>query len=148
MELWHSCEPVPRSPEAWDDALASGKAGILELGSDPRMRLRVDGRDYGIAVGGDARVTRLPVSPGAHVLDFISDEYVFAVRREVSVGPGQTARLVLALRDQLPKAVAPGEGWYIGQSGGRPIFTNVPQKPAVSAASALAKRDGSRTLAE
>ena len=90
-----------------DAALASGRFGVLELGSDPRMRLRVDGRNYGLFVGGDAHVTRLPLTPGTHVLDFISDEHAFAVRREVSVGAGETKRIVIDLRDHLRKASDP-----------------------------------------
>jgi hypothetical protein len=110
IDLWRTCDPIPRTHDAWDEALASGRAGMLELGSKPRARLRIDGRNYGIYVGGDARVTRLPVSPGAHVLDFIDDAHVAAVRRTVDVRAGETKRIVLELRERLPAPLDPERG--------------------------------------
>jgi hypothetical protein len=105
---------------------------MLELGSNPRSRLRVDGRNYGIYVGGDARVTRLPIAPGAHVLDFIDDAHVYAVRREVQIKPGETKRIVLELRDALAKPVDPGAAWYIGRVNGHPSYTNTAPEDTVT----------------
>jgi hypothetical protein len=123
MALWRTCDPVPRTADAWDDALVSGKAGVLELSTNPPTRLRIDGRSYGIRVGGGTQVTRLPITPGPHTLDFISDEYVYGTRRQVMVRAGETVRLVLELRGELP-APAAGGSWYRGSEGGRPVFQN------------------------
>jgi hypothetical protein len=134
FELWRTCDPVPRTRDAWDEALASGRAGALELSSNPETRLRIDGRDYGIRVGGDARVTRVPTSPGMHTLDFLDDAHVVAVRRQVLVRSGETTRVVLEQRDRLPKPAALGNpSWYVGRVEGRPFYTNVPQDMTVAA---------------
>ena len=126
MDLWRTCDPIPRTPDAWDDALVSGRAGMLEVSTNPPTRLRIDGRSYGLRVGGGSQVTRMPIAPGTHTLDFISDAYVLGVRRQVTIRAGETQRVVLELRDALPAPVSSGGTWYQGSTGGRPIFQNYP----------------------
>ncbi len=134
-ELSTTGDSVQGVRDGWDVAVLSGEAGVLEVLTYPATRLQIDGRSYDVRVGDDTRVTRVPITSGHHQVDFVSDAYTFAVRREVEVTGGSTTRIVLDLSDRMPERVAPptatgsnlrgGEGmWYVGNSGGRPVFNN------------------------
>jgi len=124
IALWGTCDPIPRTRDAWDRAVVDGRAGFLEAVAHPRARLRIDGRDYGIAVVGGATVTRVPITPGEHEIDFVNDENVLGARRHVVVAAGQTTRVDVEFLDAMPKPTEVGGKWYAGQEHGRPLFRN------------------------
>jgi hypothetical protein len=138
-DLWGTCDPVPRTRAAWDEALVSGRAGFVEIFTNPGMRVKIDGRDYGFRVAGGTEGMRLPIAPGDHTLDLISDAYAYGKRIVTTVRAGETERVAFDLRDVLPpspdrttvmpvpqdRSLAAGNPWYQGATNGRPVFSNL-----------------------
>jgi hypothetical protein len=84
----------------------------------------------------------MPIAPGAHALDLISDAYVYGRRISVTIQAGQTERVTLDLRDELPfvadgfagrMPTLAGGSWYQGATGGRPLFSNISDVSSVPA---------------
>jgi len=98
--VWGTCDPIPPGREAWEAALLSDQVGYLIVDSTPSTRVLIDGRSYELETSGENTVLaalKLPITPGTHVVQLVSERHVIGRTETVTVERGQTVKLLLDL---------------------------------------------------